>query len=185
MSACHAPPIGANPKPDGVRAQTGWRSVPDWLRYLVLFTIGVSVALATTLELGFSRSVTRGLVEHFAARYGPDSRKRISGWQEFVGFTAAGRRLPGNDVALLGAVNIYFNRLPFVTDQAHWGVEDYWATPPAAIASNGADCRDFSIAKYFALKGLGVPSCRIASSSRRCTRMNWPKTRIAASSCHR
>jgi predicted transglutaminase-like cysteine proteinase len=150
MSACHAPTIGANQKPDGVRAQSGRRSVPDWLRCLGLFTIGVSAALAATQGLGFSRSVTPGLVERFAANFGPDSRKRISGWQEFIDSVSAERRQrPGNDLQLLGSVNAFFNRLPFVTDLARWGVEDYWATPAEALASNGADCEDFSIAKYF------------------------------------
>ncbi len=36
-------------------------------------------------------------------------------------------------------------------------MEDYWATPVEMLASNGGDCEDFSIAKYFSLKELGVP----------------------------
>jgi predicted transglutaminase-like cysteine proteinase len=48
-----------------------------------------------------------------------------------------------------------------VTDLAHWGVEDYWATPSESLGSNGADCEDYAIAKYFTLKELGVPISRL------------------------
>jgi predicted transglutaminase-like cysteine proteinase len=73
---------------------------------------------------------------------------------------------------LLGSVNTFFNRLPFITDLAHWGVEDYWATPAEALASNGADCEDFSIAKYFTLKELGVPIERLRITYVKAVRLN-------------
>lgn len=58
----------------------------------------------------------------------------------------------------LKAVNDYFNQhVPYVTDQAHWGQEDYWATPYEILTTNGADCEDYVIAKYYTLKKLGVP----------------------------
>ncbi len=140
---------------------------PNWKRRgrlttLALFTIAASVVLAATPGLGFSRSVTRGLVERYAGQFGPDSRTRIGGWQEFVRSAVPKRRQnSADDMELLGPVNTFFNRLPFVSDLAHWKAEDYWATPAESVASNGADCDDFSIAKYFALKELGVPIERL------------------------
>jgi len=53
--------------------------------------------------------------------------------------------------------NRFWNKVPYFSDQQHWGVADYWATPIEALASNGADCEDYAIAKYFSLKELGVP----------------------------
>jgi Predicted periplasmic protein len=38
----------------------------------------------------------------------------------------------------------------------HWGVEDYWATPVETLASNGGDCEDYSIGKYFTLKATAI-----------------------------
>ena len=61
----------------------------------------------------------------------------------------------------LQRVNSFFNRVPFLSDLEHWKLEDYWATPVETVASNGADCEDFSIAKYFMLKELGVPVTRL------------------------
>jgi predicted transglutaminase-like cysteine proteinase len=69
-------------------------------------------------------------------------------------------------------VNTFFNRLPFLTDLAQWGEEDYWATPAESVASDGADCEDFSIAKYFALKELGVPIQRLRITYVKSVRLN-------------
>ena len=41
------------------------------------------------------------------------------------------------------------------------GKKDYWATPVEFLASNGGDCEDFSLAKYFTLRILGVPESKI------------------------
>jgi len=143
------------------------------LAQLLLFAIGASVAFAATQGLGFSRSVTQGTVERYAARFGPDTRTRIVGWQDFVRSVAPVPRAPaGDDAKLLAAVNVFFNHVPFVSDLAHWGVEDYWATPAEMVASDGGDCEDFSIAKYFALKELGVPIARLRITYVKAMRLN-------------
>ena len=54
-------------------------------------------------------------------------------------------------------VNDFFNRLRYRTDQQLWGKNDYWATPIEALGRGGADCEDYSIAKYFTLRELGIP----------------------------
>jgi len=75
--------------------------------------------------------------------------------------SAPGGGAPAGRRNLLPPVNRFFNRIPSETDLAHWGVEDYWATPSETLASNGADCEDYAIAKYFTLKELGVPVSRL------------------------
>jgi predicted transglutaminase-like cysteine proteinase len=113
--------------------------------------------LAVTGALGYTTSVSERLVEQFAARFGAGARPRLLEWRDFARTRKGDAAAP----SLLAPVNGFFNRLPFVSDLAHWGVEDYWATPAEALASNGADCEDFSIAKYFMLKELGVPIGRL------------------------
>ena len=133
-----------------------------WYAYLAVFIIGTNMAWAASPDLGFSSSVTKGLVERLAARFGAASRTRIADWQEFVRASRAEqRRHPQDELELLNSVNAFFNRIPFVSDLAHWGMKDYWATPAEVLASNGADCEDFSIAKYFTLKEIGVPPERL------------------------
>jgi predicted transglutaminase-like cysteine proteinase len=83
-------------------------------------------------------------------QYGISARKRLLAWQDLI------RTQGGDDLLKLEEVNRFFNRIPFISDIAHWGKEDYWATPTEFLASNGGDCEDFAIAKYFTLIRLGV-----------------------------
>lgn len=57
----------------------------------------------------------------------------------------------------LTEVNRFFNQFTYKEDMDLWGQEDYWATPEEFIGSNSGDCEDFVVAKYFALRSLGVP----------------------------
>lgn len=59
----------------------------------------------------------------------------------------------------LQAVNSFFNhQFRFVDDLQNWQENDYWATPLEASIKGAADCEDYSIAKYFTLRRLGIPS---------------------------
>ncbi|MBI5909864.1 MAG: transglutaminase-like cysteine peptidase [Betaproteobacteria bacterium] len=142
-----------------------------WPKYLALAALGINLALAATRELGFSRSVTPGLVERFSAKFGRGSSTRLGNWQGFVRAVPAEQRA-GNEFALLRSVNAFFNNVPFVSDLAQWGMEDYWASPAEMLAGNGADCEDFSIAKYFTLKELGVPIERLRITYVKAVRLN-------------
>lgn len=133
---------------------------------LALFAVCLllcAAALAAAAELGYSRSMTPGLIVQRERQYGAGARARLEGWKSFVRETASREALaqPAREDRLLRPVNLFFNRIPSVEDLAHWGVEDYWATPSEALASNGADCEDYAIAKYFTLKELGVPIARL------------------------
>lgn len=92
-----------------------------------------------------------------AQRHGPQAVERVRGWRQFVE-----RDLFGiHEQAKLERVNRFFNRIPGVTDQSNWGQRDYWATPVELLASNGGDCEDYALAKYFTLKAAGVPTERL------------------------
>ncbi len=58
-------------------------------------------------------------------------------------------------------VNRFFNQFEYREDHLHWGQQDYWATPHEFIGTYMGDCEDFVIAKYFALRKLGVPDERL------------------------
>ena len=61
----------------------------------------------------------------------------------------------------LAEVNRFFNQFEYREDHLHWGQQDYWATPHEFIGTHRGDCEDFVIAKYFALRKLGVPDERL------------------------
>lgn len=53
-------------------------------------------------------------------------------------------------------VNAMMNKQKYIGDNKNWGKSDYWATP-IEFMTRGGDCEDFAIAKYVALRALGVP----------------------------
>lgn len=121
-------------------------------------------AVATgAAEYGYTRGVTEGLFANMASRFGTEARGRLAGWVEFGRIET--RRAPSAGSAPntedLQRINSFLNRVPYNDDIVHWHVEDYWATPAETVASNGADCEDYAIAKYFLLKELGIPLVRL------------------------
>ena len=122
-------------------------------------TLGALACVAQQrLELGFTTAVSARLVEAHMKRFGPPAKRHIDDWKGY----AAKRRGGGTpELDLLAEVNRTLNRVPFVDDSKHWGEADYWATPSEMVASYGGDCEDFTIAKYFLLKELGVPIARL------------------------
>ena len=61
----------------------------------------------------------------------------------------------------LAEVNRFFNQFEYAEDRDQWGEQDYWATPGEFLGTQKGDCEDFVIAKYFALRKLGVPDERL------------------------
>ena len=53
-------------------------------------------------------------------------------------------------------INRFFNQFEYREDIDLWGKKDYWATPEEFLGTQQGDCEDFVIAKYFALRKLGV-----------------------------
>ena len=88
--------------------------------------------------------------------YGGYARQRVLIWYQLIdNYQDAAPR------DKLERVNNFFNQLAFVKDSELWGQEDYWATPLQMLSSNGGDCEDFSIAKYFTLRKMGIPEERM------------------------
>jgi predicted transglutaminase-like cysteine proteinase len=67
-----------------------------------------------------------------------------------------------SDKAMLDLVNRTVNgAMTYKSDQAVWGVGDYWATPVEMARKGAGDCEDFAIAKYWALRSLGIPDDKL------------------------
>lgn len=95
-------------------------------------------------------------------RYGrlSPAKDRLLSWNHLI---ERSRLLPEEEK--LQAVNLYFNRqLRFGDDRALWLQNDYWATPIETLVKGAGDCEDFSLAKYFTLRQLGVPQERLRLS---------------------
>lgn len=97
------------------------------------------------LELG------KDLLAFIQERFGDAALTRIIEWQDL---TSSKEQISA--LQKLDRVNQFFNKTTFISDQEHWGREDYWASPVELLATNGGDCEDYSIAKYFTLRELGI-----------------------------
>lgn len=106
--------------------------------------------------LALEADLAAQLIAWAKANYGAVAAERVQRWQS-LSTTGVGWA----ELDKLSSVNRFFNEVPSVTDLQHWRRQDYWATPLELLASNGGDCEDFAIAKYFTLRELGVPDERL------------------------
>ena len=100
-------------------------------------------------------------------KYGPLAGKRFEAWQALVD-----DNLNKSERLKLEKVNDFFNQVLWVSDQKHWGTSDYWATPIEMLGTDAGDCEDYTIAKYFTLKALGVPEKKLYLTYVKAIRLN-------------
>jgi len=84
-----------------------------------------------------------------------------------------------SDWEKLNMVNHFFNRIRYMSDEEHWHQRDYWATPLEMLATDGGDCEDYAIAKYFTLKELGIPMTKLRITYVIATSINEPHMVLA------
>ncbi len=151
--------------------------IPDLTRHplalpglaLALFA-GMALVLAQAGPLrGFTTAVSEQLDRAYEKRFGAGTTTRLEAWKRYA---AQRKGAPLSEAELLVEVNRTLNRIRFVDDAVHWREADYWATPAESVGSDGADCEDFSIAKYFLLKELGVPIARLRMTYVKAVRLN-------------
>lgn len=119
-----------------------------WLGALLAALLAPAAANRLALDADALRAIEQ--------RFGHDGAARVLSWRDLIDRE---RDLPVT--GKLAAVNDFFNRLQFIDDATHWRRRDYWATPIEFLGSDGGDCEDFAIAKYFTLLELGVPESRL------------------------
>lgn len=121
---------------------------PRWLRIGLLLASLAALALAQEIV-----GITEAQIARLAAQFGPIAKTRLTGWRDIL-TNPKYRKLP--EPEKLELVNNFMNLTQFVSDLKHWGKEDYWATPIEFLSTDGGDCEDFSISKYFTLRALGI-----------------------------
>ncbi len=110
--------------------------------------LGVFTLCVLVLPAYSQFSISEKVLQLAAEKYGDSAIERLQGWERLVSKHLLSK--PVVDVSL-NLTNDYFNQVRWLSDQQHWGQEDYWATPIETLASNAGDCEDFSIGKYFSL----------------------------------
>jgi len=132
------------------------QSVDRLIKFVLCAGLGVlalMLALAAPAALDFSAELLLKIKD----RYGEAASSRVLRWQTLID---SAKYLPEKEK--LKRVNDFFNQqIEFVDDDYLWGVSDYWATPLEMLARGAGDCEDYSIAKYFTLRELGVDDKKI------------------------
>jgi len=116
----------------------------------------VQQCLLVTVVIAGSTLVDEKILSYVAKHYGPVARERLVSWDNLLKL-----HKDKSEQEKLAEVNNFFNQVRFVSDEQHWQQKDYWATPVEFLSTNGGDCEDFTLAKYFTLRELGVPDKKL------------------------
>lgn len=143
----------------------------DSLSYALKISLGVfllcGLILGSGAALADDFAITQELLDRAGEKYGARAKTRLERWQGLI---------QGNqdrsEREKLELVNDFFNELTFIDDSIHWKKADYWATPIEMIETGGGDCEDFSIAKFFTLRALGVDESRLRMTYVKALRLN-------------
>ncbi len=103
----------------------------------------------------------------FSKRYGHKAKLRLKAWIKLI----KSKQKKSNRKKLT-LVNDFFNQFTYHSDIEFVGQTDYWMTPMEFIIKAGGDCEDYSIAKYFTLVHLGIPTDQLRITYVKALRLN-------------
>ncbi len=132
------------------------------------FTLIALLCLVVSVPIIAELNITEALLEKIEANYSVNARQRVESWQALIDSSQ-----DLSDAEKLEKVNQFFNsNVMFVSDIAVWDKEDYWATPLEFLSKGAGDCEDYSIAKYFTLKELGVDEQKLRITYVKAVKLN-------------
>jgi len=137
------------------------------LRAVCRPAVFVSILFAIAIGMAGNNGFSPEFLSRIASQFGPSAKSRIVEWQRLIT-----NHQGDSEWEAIHVVNAFFNRVRFISDRKHWGRTDYWATPVEFLSTNGGDCEDFSIAKYFTLRELGVPDKKLRITYVKALRLN-------------
>jgi len=124
------------------------RSKATWLLFCVATVFTSAIAHHTEL--------TTEVLAKIEKKYGMLAKARALKLDELIH-----SNISESETTKLNLVNDFFNGARFANDTEIWNSKDYWATPIEFIGRDAGDCEDFSIAKYYALKLMGVDTSKL------------------------
>lgn len=109
------------------------------------------------------------LIDKIEAKYGPFAKNRF----EYLSKVMAEAQEQG-ELEQLRIINDFYNSVRYRSDEQNYMVKDYWATPMEFLGRDRGDCEDYVIAKYFALKFLGVDTKKLYFTYVKSTKFKHP-----------
>ena len=116
----------------------------------------ILVFLVSGVIAGIPVHISMDKLTKIEKKYGPKAKKRVLLWDKML-IKAKGKKT----LEKLKLVNDFFNKVKYKRDNLHWKQKDYWASPFEFLGTGAGDCEDYAIAKYFALRQLGIPDSKL------------------------
>jgi len=114
------------------------------------------VILFTMIFAKSTVNISSAQLKKIERKYGKKAKKRVVLWDKMLQ-SAKGK----GTLKKLKIVNSFFNKITYKRDITHWKKNDYWASPFEFLGTGAGDCEDYAIAKYFALRKLGIPDKKL------------------------
>lgn len=109
-----------------------------------------------TSVIAHHTGLTTEVLANLEKKYGLLAKTRAIKLDEIIH-----QNLGADEIHKLNLINDFFNGAKFSSDLDIWNTTDYWATPLEFIGRDAGDCEDFSIAKYYALKLMGIDTSKL------------------------
>ncbi|MDX2350651.1 MAG: transglutaminase-like cysteine peptidase [Porticoccus sp.] len=127
----------------------------------------ITIISLFTVAIAQHQGVSEKVISKIRHKYGPTAETRVRHWDRLID-----QYYSSDDKQKLTIVNDFFNGARFVSDIKQWNKTDYWATPLEFLANDAGDCEDFSIAKYFTLKKMGLDTAKLRIHYVKATTLN-------------
>ena len=101
-------------------------------------------------------NISKENLEKINQKYGSKALKRVLIWDKTIESVKGAKT-----VKQLKVINDFFNKLKYSSDEKVWNKIDYWASPFEFLGRGAGDCEDYAIAKYFALRAVGIPDKKL------------------------
>jgi predicted transglutaminase-like cysteine proteinase len=99
-----------------------------------------------------AKLISHNLEKRVQKKYGLAAKNRFI----FIEKDLIQKYKKADDITKLHVVNTWVNKVHYDSDMHVYGVSDYWATLYEFVAKDKGDCEDYTIAKYYILKAMGV-----------------------------
>ncbi len=99
-----------------------------------------------------AKLISQDLEQRAQKKYGDFAKNRFISIQKDL----LDKYKNADELTKLNAVNTWVNELRYASDRSVYGVADYWATLYEFVGKDKGDCEDYTIAKYYILKEMGI-----------------------------
>ncbi|MEA1891198.1 MAG: transglutaminase-like cysteine peptidase [Campylobacterota bacterium] len=118
----------------------------------IIISIFLLLIFIIPLQTYADKLITKQLIKDADKKYDAFAKNRFIAIQEDL----LDSLKDADEIKKLNLVNTWVNNTRYASDKKVYGVSDYWATLYEFQGRGMGDCEDYTIAKYYILKELGV-----------------------------